>query len=137
MSIFTLQKNKPSPYCTVTLSDGSTAYESNGPIFWRTLKQFCTDNNLTVCNVTIIRNNGDKLPIKRNHPKYYFIVREGKIVIQGDCSVKKGYGVVCLHPGNIKRTYIEWYNENGTHAHREVLRDTRTFYEKEIGIPAS
>lgn len=135
---FELPKNKPEPYCMVELSDERIVYETEGVAFWRALRSFCVENQLTIKKIVVV-SNGVKTPIKRNNPKLYFMIREGTISIKGGGgdSIKKGYGVVCVHPGNIKKTYIEWYSNKGKYMHREVLRGTQKFYEEEIGIPSA
>ena len=129
------EKNEPIPYCVVELSDGSEVYETHGTPFWRELIAFCKENGLSIKELTIVVGCTRKT-IKKNNIKQYFIVREGRLTLD-NVTVKKGYGIICLHPGNIKKTYIEWYKEDGDYAYREVLRGTRTFYEKEIGIPSA
>lgn len=135
---FELPKHKPEPYSMVKLSDGRILYETEGVAFWRALRSFCAENQLTIKEIVVV-SNGVETPIKRNNPKFYFMIREGAISIKGggENSIKKGYGVICVHPGNIKRTYIEWYNNKGKYIHREVLRDTQKFYEEEISIPSA
>jgi hypothetical protein len=133
---FELPKDKPEPYCMVELSDNRIVYETEGTAFWRALRAFCVDNQLAIKTVTIV-SNGAETPIKRNNPRFYFIVREGSVPLRGGkSSIKKGYGVICVHPGNVKGTYIEWYSNKGKYMHREVLRGTQKFYEEEIGIPS-
>ena len=81
---------------------------------------------------------GDKkMPIKRNHIKYYFIVRQGKLTLRssGKAEIKKGYGVICNHPGGITRTYIAWYDDgNGNFIYNETIRGASKFHTEELGI---
>jgi len=131
--------DSPTPYCVVELSNGQVIYESNEYTFWRELKNFCKKNgNLSVKKVSIIV--GDKPnPIKKNNARHYFIIRNGRMSLRrGVSEIKKGYGVVCVHPGDIKKTYISWYNDDtGKFLYDEVLRGGSELYEKEIGISAN
>lgn len=131
---FKKPKDSPNPYCTVILSDNTEAYEHNSYSFWRELKKYCDEKKLTVKSVYIVYN-GQKKEYKKNHPVCYFIIYDGKFSLRGGSVIRKGYGIVCLHPGNIKRTYISWYDtSNGKFVYNEVLRGNNRVYEEEIGI---
>jgi hypothetical protein len=129
--------DSPTPYCVVELSDGRKIYEVNRIQFWKNLKKFCEEGDLSVKRLYIYRRSGRKSAIKRNNATHYFMVFRGIYSVRGRKDVKKGYGVICVHPGGIKKSYIEWHNdETGEFAYTEVIRGTERFYEEELGIPA-
>jgi len=129
--------DSPTPSCIVELSDGRLVYEANRIQFWRTLKKFCKDGDLSVKKLYIYKGDRKKA-IKRNNATFYFMVYRGMYSAKGNRKdVKKGYGVICVHPGGIQKSYLEWYNdETGEFAYTEVLRGTESFYENDLGIPA-
>lgn len=135
--LFTKPTDSPEPYCIVTLSDDREIYEANRIQFWRELKKFCTSCGLCVKKLYIVVGN-QSTPINRNHIKQYFIIRNGKFTVRGGkVEIKKGYGVVCNHPGGIVRTYIAWYNDDtGKFVYNEVIRGTNKLYTEELGIAA-
>jgi hypothetical protein len=131
--------DSPAPYCIVELSDGRNVYEANRIQFWRTLKKFCTDGDLSVKRLYIMMSSGRRRTIKRNNATRYFMVYRGiysaKTAKKKD--VKKGYGVICVHPGGIEKSYVDWYNdETGEFAYTEVFRGSERFHKEELGIPA-
>jgi hypothetical protein len=130
--------DSPTPYCVVELSDGRQVYEAHKIQFWRALRKFCKDGDLFVKKLYIHKESGRRYAIKRNNATHYFMVYRGMYSAKGNRKdVKKGYGVICVHPGGIKKSYIEWHNdETGEFAYTEVIRGTERFYEEELGIPA-
>ena len=133
---FTKPTDSPSPYCVVDLSDGTQVYESNSYTFWRELKKFCEKKEqLFVKKVTIVLGDNVR-PIKYRNIKTHFMIYNAKMSINSNNSeIKKGYGVICCHPGNIVKTYISWFNDNsGVYMYDEAIRGSTELYEKELGI---
>jgi len=132
-------RSSPPSYWVVKLSNGEVFYESNEVNSWRVLHDYCTKNDLKIVELKVINSDGERV-VSRNHKKFYFVIRD--VTAFGNARlptiVRKGYGVTCLHPGNLHRAYIQWYDDsNGKFVYTEVLRDVPSFYEKEIGIPAA
>lgn len=135
---FKIHNDLPNPYCVVNLSDDTIVYENNVCTFWRELKNYCDEHSLTINSMSIFyRNTTNDIFVSKNNIKRYFVIHQAKVSIGAKkAAIKKGYGVVCIHPGGIKKVYISWYdNYTGKLIYHHVIRGGNKVYEEEIGIP--
>jgi len=122
-------------YFKITLSNNKVFYEEKDIVSWRKLQKYCKINKLKIKKFEIMGKDYRK--IKRNHSQFYFLVHDVKASLKNNWQkIKKGYGVACKHPHNIKKCYIYWYNEDGKYLCKEVLGNIPKFYN-DIGIPAT
>jgi len=124
-------------YFIATLSNNEVFYESGEFDSWKKLLKYSKENNLTMDKFEIY-DHGEIKQINKTNTKCCFAVYDVKANLNSNQStMKRGYGVICKHPKNSKRCYIEWYNnDNKKRIYAEVLRDNiiPEFYEAEIGI---
>ena len=130
-------KKNLSLYFIATLSNDEIFYEDGKLDSWKKLLNYCNVNNLTMKKFEIYDNGKIRL-FNQSNVEYYFAIYDVNANLNNNQStMKRGYGSICLHPRNLKRCYIEWYNcDNKKRIYAEVLRDNQIpkFYEKNIGI---
>jgi len=122
-------------YYKIILSNGEVAVEQKNITSWKSLLLHCRNNNLTIKNFDIYYKDKSK-KIIRNHSKICFIVQDVKSFSNKKTLMKKGYGTICHHPGNIKRCYIDWFNlKDGRLLYPEIIKNNKIpdFYQV-IGI---
>lgn len=123
----------------ITLSNNEIVYESENIRSWRKLLDKCREENLKIKNFVIFYNDKKK-NIRRNHSSYFFIIQDMVAAIKsGSARMKKGYGVVCNHPGGVERCYIDWFNtKNGQPLYPQIIsRGKIPIFYKQIGVDAT
>ena len=138
MIYFEKPSSSPTSFYIVTLSNGQTVYEHNNLLAWKELVKYCNEKNLSITNFLVQDNTGNTIKMYRNHARFYFVIRSVAASLKGSGSFfeyKKGYGITAEHPGNLRKTYIRWYNnDDGKFLNTEVIPEIQEFYETDIGV---